>query len=195
MATGPAPGIGETLARMRQHSGWLLALGVLLIIGGLVALSDVALATVVSVLLLGWLLLFSAGFHFVQWLRGRNGHPYMDLLTFILDLVLGFLLLTDPAAGAVTLTLVLAAFFLIGGLMRLFGSFSGDVPHKFWLALDGAVSILLGILLWVHWPASALWFIGFAVGIELIFRGWAWIMLSLALSRRSGTPPATGQAA
>jgi uncharacterized membrane protein HdeD (DUF308 family) len=50
------------------------------------------------------------------------------------------------------------------------------------------VSALLGILLWVHWPGSGLWFIGLAIGIELIFRGWAWIMLAVLLRRRQVRP-------
>jgi len=50
---------------------------------------------------------------------------------------------------------------------------------------DGAVSALLGVLLWVHWPVSGLWFIGFAIGIELMFRGWTWIMLAMWLRRRN----------
>ncbi len=181
--------------RARQRWGWVLGLGALLIFCGLVALSDTVAATVVSVILLGWLLLFSAAFHAAHWFRGRDSHPYFDLFNFVLDLVLGFLLLTDPTAGALTLTLVLAAFFLTGGLIRLFGALRGDGPHPVWGAVDGAVAVLLGILLWVHWPTSALWFIGFAVGIELILRGWAWVMLGMKLRQESMAAPPGPQAA
>jgi uncharacterized membrane protein HdeD (DUF308 family) len=104
-------------------------------------------------------------------------------LGFVLDLVVGAILLSNPAVGA--LTLVLAVFFLVGGLMRAFGALSSEVPHRAWAVLDGAIAALLGILLWVHWPVSGLWFIGFAIGIELILRGWAWVMLALALRRRA----------
>jgi len=41
--------------------------------------------------------------------------------------------------------------------------------------------VILGILLWVQWPVSALWFIGFAVGVSLIFDGAAWTSLAMRL--------------
>ena len=180
--------IGAELEHVRQRWSWVLALGLLLILCGLIALSDTVVATVVSVMLLGWLLLFSAAFHAIHLFQAHRLHPFLDLLGFIFDLVLGLLLLTDPAAGALTLTLVLAAFFLASGLMRLYGAASSELPHRGWAALDVAVAVVLGILLWAHWPTSGLWFIGFAIGIELILRGWSWVALALSLRRsaRSG---------
>jgi uncharacterized membrane protein HdeD (DUF308 family) len=152
---------------------------------GVVALGDTIMVTLVSVVVLGWLLILSAIFHAVQWFRGRNQRHYLDLLGFVLDLVVGAILLSNPAVGALTLTLVLAVFFLVGGLMRAFGALSSDVPHRAWAVLDGAIAALLGVLLWIHWPSSALWFIGFAIGVELIFRGWAWVMLAFSLRRHA----------
>jgi uncharacterized membrane protein HdeD (DUF308 family) len=171
--------------RIRERWRWFLVLGIAVIVLGVVALGDTILVTMVSVVLLGWLLIISAIFHAVQWFRGRAARHFLDLLGFVLDLVVGLILLSNPAAGALTLTLVLAVFFLAGGLMRAFSALSSEVPHRVWAILDGAVSALLGILLWVHWPWSGLWFIGFAIGVELIFRGWAWIMLALWLRQRS----------
>jgi uncharacterized membrane protein HdeD (DUF308 family) len=97
--------------------------------------------------------------------------------------VVGAILISNPAVGALTLTLVLAVFLLVGGLMRMFDAIASQAPQRGWMILDGAVSVLLGILLWVHWPVSALWFIGFAIGVGLIFRGWSWVMLALWLRR------------
>jgi len=180
MAASATIGIFE---RARERWGWILALGIALIVLGLVALGDTALVTLMSVALLGWVLIFSAVFHAVNWFRGRQDRSYMHLLGFILDLVVGAILLSNPAVGALTLTLVLAVFLLVGGLMRLFDALSSQAPRRGWTILDGAVSALLGILLWIHWPVSALWFIGFAIGVGLIFRGWAWVMLAMWLRR------------
>jgi uncharacterized membrane protein HdeD (DUF308 family) len=168
--------------------GWFLVLGIALIALGVVAFGDVIMVTIVSVALLGWLLILSALFHAVQWLRGREARHFLDLVGLVLDFVVGLVLLSNPALGALTLTLVLAVFFLVGGLMRLFGAISSDTPHRAWTILNGAISALLGILLWIHWPTSGLWFIGFAIGIELILRGWAWIMLAVWLRRWSAAP-------
>jgi uncharacterized membrane protein HdeD (DUF308 family) len=174
-----------TFERIQERRGWFLVLGIALVALGVFALGDTILVTLVSVVFLGWLLILSAIFQAVHWLRGREERHFLDLLAFVLDFVVGVILLSNPAGGALAITLVLAVFFLVGGLMRLFGAFSSEGPHRAWAILDGAVSALLGILLWVHWPSSALWFVGFAIGVGLIFRGWTWIMLALWLRRRS----------
>jgi uncharacterized membrane protein HdeD (DUF308 family) len=170
-----------TLERLQERSGWLVTLGIVLILLGVVALGDSIIATLVSVILLGWLLVVSAIFEAVHWLRGREERHFLDLFVFILDFIVGLVLLRNPAAGALALTLVLAVFFLVGGLVRMFGAIASEAPHRAWAIVDGAISALLGILLWLHWPSSALWFIGFAIGVGLIVRGWAWIMLGLRL--------------
>jgi uncharacterized membrane protein HdeD (DUF308 family) len=178
-----------TLERIRERRGWFLVLGIILVGLGVLALGDTIIVTLLSVVFLGWLLIISAIIQAVHWLQGREERHWLDLFVFVLDFVVGLILLSNPAGGALALTLVLAAFFLVGGLMRVFGAWSSDAPHRAWAILDGAVSILLGVLLWIHWPSSALWFIGFAIGIGLIFRGGAWIMLALWL-RQSGTEAA-----
>jgi uncharacterized membrane protein HdeD (DUF308 family) len=180
-----------TFERARSRWGWFLAFGIALIVLGFVALGDTFLVTIFSVAVLGWLLILSAIFHAVQWFRGgREARHYLDLFGFVINLVVGLILVIDPTVGALTLTLVLAAFFLVVGGMQLFTAVANEVPHRGWAILDGAVSLVLGILLFVHWPISALWFIGFAVGVALIFRGWAWIMLALWLRRPTRIPAA-----
>ena len=180
MAVAATPGMFE---RVRERWGWFLALGIALILCGIIALGDTFIATIFSVGLIGWLLIFSAIFHAIHWFRGREARHYLDLFGFIINFVIGLILVLDPAVGALTLTLVLAAFFMVVGGMHLFTAVSSEIPHRGWVLLDGVISILLGFLLLIHWPTSALWFIGFAVGVALIFRGWAWIMLGLRLRR------------
>jgi uncharacterized membrane protein HdeD (DUF308 family) len=182
MAASGWPG---TIERIGQHRGWFLVLGISLIVIGVLALGDTVLATLVSVVFLGWLLVASAILQGVHWLRGRDERHFLDLVVFLLDFIVGLILLSNPAGGALAITLVLAAFFMVGGLMRVFGALSSDAPHRGWAVLDGGVSALLGVLLWIHWPSSALWFVGFAIGVGLIFRGWAWIMLAMWLRQRS----------
>jgi uncharacterized membrane protein HdeD (DUF308 family) len=161
--------------------GWMLALGILLIILGLIALGDTIAVTFVSVFLLGWLLIASAIVHAVHLIRHTEVRSFWSIINVILDLVIGFLLIANPGLGALSLTLVLAAFFFVTGVMRLINAISSNIPHKFWPILNGVVSILLGVLLWIHWPISGLWFIGLAIGIELLLRGWTLVMLAFAV--------------
>jgi uncharacterized membrane protein HdeD (DUF308 family) len=174
-----------TVELLRERRGWFLFWGIVLIVLGVLAVGDAILATLVSVALLGWLLIVSAVFHAVHWFRGREERHWLDLFLVVLDFIVGLILLSSPAGGALAITLVLAVFFMVGGLMRIFGALTSEAPHWVWAVLDGAISVLLGILLWIHWPSSALWFLGFAVGVALIFRGWAWIMLAQWVRGRS----------
>jgi uncharacterized membrane protein HdeD (DUF308 family) len=178
--------IAGSFVSLRLKWAWLLTLGVALIILGTVALGDTLAVTLVSVLLVGWLLIVSGVLHVVHFFRHSEIRSFWNILGTICDFVAGLYLVTNPAFGALTLTLVLAAFLLASGVTRLVGVFHANLPHKIWPALSGILSIVLGILLWVHWPWTGLWFIGFAVAIQLIFHGWTWVMVALAL--RNGAP-------
>jgi uncharacterized membrane protein HdeD (DUF308 family) len=176
--------VAGSIASLQLKWGWLLALGVALIVLGTVALGDTLVVTVISVLLLGWILIASGVFHVVHLFRHTEIRSFWNILGTIFDFLAGIYLVVNPALGALSLTLVLAAFLLASGITRLIGVFHANLPHKFWSVLDGILSIVLGLLLFAHWPWTGLWFIGFAIAIELIFRGWAWVMLSLALRSR-----------
>jgi uncharacterized membrane protein HdeD (DUF308 family) len=178
------------LDAVRRHWIWFFALGILLLVLGLIALGSSLLATLVSVVLFGWLLVFSGIVHLVHAFRVRDwGGFLLGLLVGVLDLVVGGLLVMRPAAGALTLTLVLAAFFIVGGLYQIIAALLLQLPKWWWALISGLISLLLGVLLWAEWPVSALWFIGFCVGVALIFRGSTWVMV--ALTARSLQAPAT----
>ena len=97
----------------------VLALGIALTLCGIVALGDTFVATIFSVAVIGWILIFSAIFHAIHWFRGREARHYLVLFGSIINFVVGLILVLDPAAGALTLTLVLAAFFLMAGCICL----------------------------------------------------------------------------
>lgn len=166
---------------------WFLALGIVLVLLGMIALGASVAVTLASVLFFGILFIISGIFHAVQAFRTRQSKGFfLPLLAGVLDLVVGLLLVTHPAVGALTLTLLLAAFFLVGGLFRTVAALSMRFPNWGWAVLGGMVSLFLGILLWMEWPESGLWFIGMCIGIDMIFHGWGWIMLALAA--RAGRP-------
>ena len=173
--------LADSFESLKLKWGWLLALGVALIILGTLALGDTVALSVISVFLIGWLLIASGGFHLVHLLRHTEIRSFWNVLGTICDFGAGFYMVAHPALGAVTLTLVLAAFLLASGVTRLVAVLRVNMPHKFWPVLDAILSIMLGILLWAHWPWTGLWFIGFAIAIQLIFRGWTWVMVALAL--------------
>ena len=164
---------------LRGSWGWVLALGICMILGGIAAIAVPLFATMGVVTVLGILLLVAgiaqiiSAFH----CKGWQG-VVLQLLVGILYLVTGFLVLENPLEGAAGLTLLLAAFFLATGVFRVVVSLKDRFHGWGWTLLSGAVTILLGLIIWRQFPESALWVIGLLLGIDLIFNGWMWVMMS-----------------
>lgn len=169
-----------TLRELHRHWGWLLALGVVLFILGIVALGATVMATLASVLLFGWLLFFGGILQAAHalWSARWSGF-FLHLLGGVFDVVVGLIMIANPFVGALSLTLLLAAFFTVVGLFRIVGAVTLRFRNWGWLLLSGIVSVILGILIWAQWPASSLWVIGTFVGIDLLFNGWWLIMLGM----------------
>jgi uncharacterized membrane protein HdeD (DUF308 family) len=181
MATTAGPDIAAYEASALKRSwGWFLTLGILQIILGTVAIGWSVFATVVTVVFLGWLLLiggFVSAAH-AFWRKRWQGF-FLDLATGILYLVAGCIMIGEPAAAAVALTLLIAMFLLMGGIFRIVVALSGHLDHWGWVMLNGLITAALGIMIWRQWPLSGLWVIGLFVGIEMIFYGWSLVMLGL----------------
>jgi uncharacterized membrane protein HdeD (DUF308 family) len=137
--------------------------------------------TVFSMLLLGWLLIGGGVLEAVHAFGCKRwGGFFIDLLTGLLYVVVGFMILANPGVTAVALTLVIALFLMFGGVFRIVVSLFVRFHHWGWVLLHGVVSLLLGIGVWRQWPLSGLWVIGLFVGIEMILSGWSLVMLGIA---------------
>ena len=174
--------IASDVAAVHRQWGWYLALGIVLILAGVYALYAEGLATLASVIALGIVLLIAGIAQIVSAFMARGaGHVILLLLIGFLDIIVGFALLQHPALGALTITLLLAALFLFGGIFRFVSALWLQFPNYGWVAASGVISFILGVLLWIQWPISAFWFIGFAVGLNFIFAGIAWTSMALRL--------------
>ncbi len=177
-------GIGPAiLEEMRRNWGWFIALGAVLIVIGACAIGSAFVATLATVIVFGWLLVIGGAFQTVHaLLRERNwSRFFVDLFAGILSLVVGFMLLANPLAGAETLTLLIAMFLFIVGLERIVVSLMGHIHHGGWFLLTGVIDLALGVMIWRHWPSSGLWVIGLFVGIDMLCNGWAMVMQGIAL--------------
>ena len=181
------------LEEFRRNATWFLVLGVILVILGFIAVGRSVSVTLASMYFFGWLLVIGGVVEAVQafWQRQWGG-LFFNLLSGVLYVVVGFMVLGNPEAGAVALTLLIALFFLIAGAFRIIVALTMRFPEWHWLLLNGAITLLLGLLIWKQWPSSALWVIGLFIGIELIFTGSAWVMLSLAARRLVSKAGVTG---
>ena len=169
-------------AEIVHNWGWFLAFGIALVLLGALAIVRSVAATVVSMLFFGWLLLIAAGIEVVQAIMvGKWAGLFHHWLGAFLFGVLGALIVWRPLVTAEILTLLMGAFFLVAGLFQLVTPFLVSLPEWGWHALNGVITLVLGVLILAQWPVSGLWVIGLFVGIELIFYGGAWIALALRL--------------
>jgi uncharacterized membrane protein HdeD (DUF308 family) len=167
---------------LRPRWGWLLFLGILMTTFGTIALFIAPAATIGTALVAGWLLVFSGIIEMVHAFRVRLwGGLFLHLIGGVLGLLVGLLVVTHPLAGAVAWTLLFASFLSVVGLFRMIAAIRLKFPYWGWAVFDGIVSLGLGILLWVDWPWSGLWFLGVSVGISLVLRGWSYVMFAIAL--------------
>jgi uncharacterized membrane protein HdeD (DUF308 family) len=181
---------------IRHKWGWLLALGISMVFLGTIALFITPAATLGTVLVLGWLLVVSGIVEAIQAFRVRRwGGIFLHLIGGVLGVLVGLLVVTHPIAGALAWTLLFASFFTVIGLFRLVAAIRLKFPNWGWAAFDGAITLLLGMLLWVDWPGSGVWFLGFAVGISLLLRGWSYVMFAVAVRTLPAVPVPIRQAA
>ena len=176
--------VAGAVSDAHKQWGWYLAVGVALILVGLYCIWDEVIATAASVIVLGAVLFVAGIFRIVGAFMTRGaGHVILMLLIGALDIIVGLMLWEHPAIGALTITLFVAALLVFGGVFRFVSALWLQVPQYGWIAASGVLSIILGILLWAQWPVSAFWFIGLAVGINLIFAGVTWSSLALKLKQ------------
>jgi uncharacterized membrane protein HdeD (DUF308 family) len=182
----------EEAHSLRKNWGWFLALGIVQIVAGMLAVSFAFSATVASVVTLGVLLLVAAGAQVgaAVWARDWSGF-FLFLLVGVLYAVAGFFTLQQPVLAAESLTLMLAAAFVVGGVFRIIVALVERFPSWGWVLASGAIAALLGIAIWQQWPASGLWVLGLFVGVELVVNGVTWLMLVVGV--RSGLARLTGR--
>jgi uncharacterized membrane protein HdeD (DUF308 family) len=178
------------LTALRGNWLWFVALGVSLVVLGMISLSAVVVASMAAALAIGMLLLLSGAAELVGafWCRCWSGF-FLELLSGVLSIVVGILFLRAPVGALAALTLLLACFLMVGGIFKIVTAVSYRFAAWGWALASGIIDVILGVMIWREWPASALWVIGLFVGINLVFRGFNWIALGLAL--RSLPRPST----
>jgi len=172
---------------LEEHWGWLIALGGLTMLGGVLALLVPALSALAIELVLGALLIAEGALETVHAFRVRRWRGMLwRLLGALVALVAGGLLLSHPTAGVLGITLIVGAFFVAAGIVKLVLAYQVHPVRGWgWLGFHGVLSTLLGGLILCGWPWAAPGVLGLLVGIDLLFSGWWLVMLGL-MSRAAG---------
>lgn len=173
------------LAPLRAKWGWIVALGVVYLIAGIIALGSVVTATVVSVFLVGIMMIVAGigevigAFQIKTW-----GRFLLWVLVGVLYIVAGFVTFENPVLAAALLTFILGISLLASGIIRLFLAFSVKQEQSWiWVALSALITVVLGLMILARWPVSSLYVLGLFLGIDLVMAGAGWIGLGLGLKR------------
>jgi uncharacterized membrane protein HdeD (DUF308 family) len=173
---------GVGLRDAKRFTGWYIVAAILFILLGMFAIVEPFVAGLGIALLVGWLLVFGGIAHFVGAFHGGGGRRVtFHVLAGIVFVLGGLYFLTHPLLGLGSLTLLLASVILVAGIFEIVAYFRHQgVPASGWVLFNGIVAVLLGGLIWLHWPSSSVWAIGTLVGINLLLTGVTRLMLGAA---------------
>ena len=167
------------------RANWKLFLfqGIVMLILGILAVAEPVLATVAVDIYIGWLFLISGIVGLVAMFSARDFPAFLwALITAALAMAVGVMLIWKPTEGAVSLTVVLTAFFIAEGIFQIIGSFTyrDVIPNSWgWMLASGIADLMLAAIIILNWPVSAAWTIGLIVGINLITSGTAIVFTAI----------------
>jgi uncharacterized membrane protein HdeD (DUF308 family) len=182
--TDHPPGLGA-ISELRGKWGWFVALGVVMIVAGVIALLNLMLATQVSVLYVGALMLVGGIFQIVHAFGVKSwGRFLWWLISGIVYAAAGVVAFLNPFLTATVLTLILAAALVGAGVLRIFvGLEHRSEPNWGWIVAAGVVTALAGLIIALGWPVNSLFVLGMFLGFDLIFQGATLTAFGLALKR------------
>jgi uncharacterized membrane protein HdeD (DUF308 family) len=183
MATSnPTEGLRGPGTIIKKASGWFIGMAILFILLGMMAIIEPGVAGWAITILVGWLLIFGGVAHLVAAFTGDGaGRVIWQVLIGIVYVLGGVYFLTHPLLALGTLTLLLAAIILGEGILEVIAYFRmrGEGGSG-WLLVNALITLLLGGLIWFHWPSSSVWAIGILVGVNLLMTGMSRLMFGLA---------------
>ncbi len=179
----PKTSVAEALGPLRAKWGWIVALGVVYLVAGLIALGSVVEATAATVVVVGIMMIVAGVFEVINAFQVKSwGRFIFWIILGVLYILAGFVALDSPFLTAIWLTLLLGAAPAASGIMRIFLAFNmRHGSHWIWVAASGLITLLLGVIILVHWPDSAIYTLGIILGVDLVFAGVGWIGLGMGL--------------
>lgn len=171
----------QLLNYLQSHWRLFLIEGVFFIFLGLCAIVIPQLFTVAAVIFLGWILLFGGIVHIgrATFFSNMPGFGWW-LFMGILQLVIGYLFITKPIAGALTLTMLMTMFFALEGVAKIsLALMMRPLVNWGFILFSGVTALVFALVIWISWSESAHWLLGLFLGLNMVFLGWSLVKISL----------------
>ena len=173
----------------KKNSGFLIFLGILTVIFGVVAIGSPLITGVAVAVFVGFLLLASGVARIVHALKSKQwGTGFWGTVIGVLGVAAGLLMIFRPLVGLVTMTMLIAIYFLVDGISEIIAAFKIKPDQGWgWVLFNGIIAVLLGFMIWQ--PVAGLrcrWAIGVLVGIHILITGWSMIILGTGARRVAG---------
>jgi uncharacterized membrane protein HdeD (DUF308 family) len=180
--------LAGTLPTVRAHWGWFLVEGIVIVVLGALAIALPLFAGLAIAIVLGWLLIVAGIVGLFATMNARYAPGFAwALISAVLALVVGVVLLWDPAAGLVTLTLALIVYFAVDGILNIALAITHRRDYASgrweWMLFNGIVDLILAAIVFAGLPGTVTWVLGLLVGIDLVVGGAALIAMALAAKR------------
>ena len=184
---GPQGNLGEGVRALRARWGWIVALGVIFMISGVIALGSVVMATQTAVFVVGIMMIMAGvseiftAFSVKEW-----GKFFLWLFLGLLYVAAGVVAFNNPLLTSAILTLMLGWSLVIGGVVRGYIAWNvrGAGKPWGWVAFSALITLLLGLMIVAKWPYSSVYTLGIFLGVDLLFIGSAWMGVGLALKNK-----------
>jgi uncharacterized membrane protein HdeD (DUF308 family) len=176
----------QTDVAIRKSTGWVIGLSIALIILGILAIFMPTIASAIFTLTLGWIVLASGVVMIIQAFQARPIRGFwLSLLVGIFYVIAGIYILFNVGAALLALTFAFGILFIVEGVFTIIMAFTNRAGHRMsWLvALNGIVTLILGIMVLNRFPFSALWLIGLYVGISILMSGVSILAAALTVRR------------
>lgn len=185
---------GGLLGALRHHASWVVGVGVVLLVLGVLAMASPLMTGVAITLTIGcFLIVGGVGQCLLAFRAGAFGRGLLILLIGLVAVLAGGYMIAQPLAALASITLFIAAYFFATGILAVITALQlGAARGRGWMLFNGVITFLLGLMLWRQWPLSGAWAVGVLFGIQLISTGASLVALGGAVRRTAKAAAAGG---
>jgi len=179
---------GTRAHEAKKNAGWLIVFGVLTIIFGILAIASPLMTGIAVSIMVGVLLVFMGGARVLAAFRsGKWGSGIWGTIVGVLAIVAGLITIFNPGVGLASLTMILAAYFLVSGVFEIVGAFKmRPLDGWGWGLFNGVIAVVLGFMIWRQWPISGAWAVGVLIGIHILLTGITMVVFGFGARRLAG---------